>query len=99
MHNRILMALLIIFFTVTGLVSGSERNNLLLKKILDSLTAIVSGPCYDEYGAEHYCVKCTKKGEEGFFLVVLSEDRSEEIIIIHVLDKSRTIVWQKGVEL
>jgi|SRR3989344_1071082 len=94
--SRILAIAFIIIFTV---VLGHEKSTGVeesdLMRILEGLTAVVSGSCYDEFGAEHYCVKCIKKGEVGFFLIVLSEDRSEEILIIHVVDETRTIVWQK----
>lgn len=93
--GKILVITLTIFFTVTGLVSGSERNDLILRTILESLTAVVSGPCHGEDGVKYVCVKCTKKGELGFFYVVLSEDDEKELVITHVVGKTHTVIWRK----
>lgn len=94
--NKILVIGLVFFTLGLGHTTVARAGNAdELKKILESLTAIVSGPCFDEFGDEHYCVMCTNKDEAGHFLVVLSEDRTEEVIIIRIVDKIRTIVWQK----
>lgn len=92
--NRI-MAVMFLVFTLafTPHVNAKEKKADLMQ-ILAGLTTIRWGPCHGEDGIEYSCVECTKKGEAGVFLVVLSSDE-EELVITHVVGETHTVIWQK----